>query len=137
MTDDNAAGVVVNDLTVTGHIFLRRLVLLGTPLALAVLEFLHPQPMGVGESVEQGGWFKTFYFIQLPLIGLMVLAVAWLELTPRVITGAGQNDRTRRHAKAARGAQCKRREEVSRRKDPSRKQQRSARIPQTHEIKEV
>ena len=34
---------------------LRRLILLGTPLALAILEIFHPQPSGVGESVEQGG----------------------------------------------------------------------------------
>jgi hypothetical protein len=34
---------------------LRRLILLGTLLALAILEILHQQPGSVGESVEQGG----------------------------------------------------------------------------------
>ena len=33
----------------------RRLVLLATPLALAVLEIFHPEPDGVAEAVEQGG----------------------------------------------------------------------------------
>ena len=54
---------------------LRRLILLGSPLALAIMEIFHPQPGGVGESVEQGGWFMWFHIIQLPLIGLLVLAV--------------------------------------------------------------
>jgi len=39
------------------------------------MEIFHPQPSGVGESVEQGGWFMWFHIIQLPLIGLIVLAV--------------------------------------------------------------
>ncbi len=51
---------------------LRRLVFLGTPLAL--LEILHPRPSGVGENLEQGGWFMCFHIIQLPLIGLIILA---------------------------------------------------------------
>jgi hypothetical protein len=33
---------------------LRRIVLLGTPLALAVLEIFHPHPTGVADAVEQG-----------------------------------------------------------------------------------
>jgi hypothetical protein len=47
----------------------RRVVLLGSPLALAILEILHPQPRGVADAVEQGGWFMWFHFIQVPLIG--------------------------------------------------------------------
>jgi hypothetical protein len=54
---------------------LRRLVLLGTPLTLAILEIFHPQPGGVGEAVEQGGWFMWFHIIRVPLIGLIALAV--------------------------------------------------------------
>jgi hypothetical protein len=49
--------------------------MLGAPLALAILEIFHPQPGGVGESVEQGGWFMWFHIIQVPLIGLIALAV--------------------------------------------------------------
>jgi hypothetical protein len=75
MPDHNAGGVVVNNATTSVHPVLRRLVLIGTPLALALLEILHPRPVGVGENVEQGGWFMWFHIIQLPLIGLMVLAV--------------------------------------------------------------
>jgi len=54
---------------------LRRLVLLGTLIALALWEILHPQPAGVAEAVEQGGWFMWFHFVQVPLFGLMALAV--------------------------------------------------------------
>ena len=57
------------------NMFLHRLVLLGTPLALAVLEVFHPQPDSVAEGIEQGAWFMWFHFIQVPLIGLIALAV--------------------------------------------------------------
>jgi hypothetical protein len=66
----------MNNATVAGRTVLRRLVLLGTPLALAILEIFHPeQPGGASEAVEQGTWFMWFHFIQVPLIGLMALAV--------------------------------------------------------------
>jgi hypothetical protein len=55
---------------------LRGVVLLGAPLALAVLEIFHPErPNSASEAVEQGVWFMWFHFIQVPLIGLMALAV--------------------------------------------------------------
>ncbi len=57
---------------------LRRLVLLGTPLAFATLENFHPQPSGVRESVERGGWFMWFHITQVPLTGLIALAVCLL-----------------------------------------------------------
>jgi hypothetical protein len=57
------------------RLVLRRVVLLGAPLALAILEIFHPQPSGVAEAVEQGGWFMWFHIIQVPLIGLIALAV--------------------------------------------------------------
>jgi hypothetical protein len=44
-------------------------------LALAILQILHPQPAGVADAVEQGGWFMWFHIIQVPLIGLIALAV--------------------------------------------------------------
>jgi hypothetical protein len=75
MTESDAGGVVTNDVTISGRTVLRRLVLLGTPLALALWEILHPQPGGVAEAVEQGGWFMWFHLAQVPLIGLMALAV--------------------------------------------------------------
>ena len=53
----------------------RRLVLLATLLALAVLEVFHPHPDSVAEGVEQGGWFLWFHMIQLVLTGLIALAV--------------------------------------------------------------
>ncbi len=55
LTEHDAGGLVVNDVAVADHTLLRRLVLLGTPLALALLEIFHPQPGGASEAVEQGG----------------------------------------------------------------------------------
>jgi hypothetical protein len=50
--------------------------LLGAPLALAILEIFHPErPNSASEAVEQGVWFMWFHFIQVPLIGLIALAV--------------------------------------------------------------
>jgi hypothetical protein len=73
---DAGSDVVLNDVAVADHTVLRRLVLLGTPLALALLEIFHPeQPSGASEAVEQGGWFMWFHIIQVPLIGLIALAV--------------------------------------------------------------
>src|SRR3712207_3622911 len=58
------------------RLVLRRVVLLGAPLALAILEIFHPErPNSACEAVEQGVWFMWFHFIQVPLIGLMALAV--------------------------------------------------------------
>jgi hypothetical protein len=71
------------------RLVLRRVVLLGTPLALALLEIFHPErPSSASEAVEQGGWFMWFHFIQLPLIGLIALAVYLLTdgLEGRVVS---------------------------------------------------
>jgi hypothetical protein len=57
------------------RLVLRRVVLLGSPLALAILEIFHPNPTSVAEAVEQGAWFMWFHIIQVPLIGLIALAV--------------------------------------------------------------
>src|SRR5215212_11965478 len=68
--------IVLNDVAVADRTVLRRLVLLGTPLALALLEIFHPErPSGASEAVEQGVWFMWFHIIQVPLIGLIALAV--------------------------------------------------------------
>ena len=76
MAEHDAGGVVLNKVTVADHTVLRRLVLLGTPLALALLEIFHPeQPSGASGAVEQGAWFMWFHIIQVPLIGLIALAV--------------------------------------------------------------
>jgi hypothetical protein len=65
-----------------------RLVLLGTPLALAVLEFFHPDAGTAAEAVDEGDWFFWFHMIQLPLVGLMALAVYLLteDLEGRAVT---------------------------------------------------
>ena len=89
MTVHDASDVVPNDVAVADHTLLRRLVLLGTPLALAILEIFHPeQPSGAREAVEQGVWFMWFHIIQVPLIGLIALAVYLLTdgLEGRVVS---------------------------------------------------
>ena len=76
MVGDDAGDAALSDVRVADHILWRRLVLLGTPLALALLEIFHPeQPSGASEAVEQGVWFMWFHIIQVPLIGLIALAV--------------------------------------------------------------
>src|SRR5215218_2882506 len=68
--------MTVHDVAVADRTVLRRLVLLGTPLALAVLEIFHPErPSSASEAIEQGVWFMWFHIIQVPLIGLIALAV--------------------------------------------------------------
>ena len=66
MTAHDAGGLVVSNVTVADHKLLRRLVLLGTPLALALLEFFHPeQPSGAKGGppkhfhVEEDEWFSA------------------------------------------------------------------------------
>ena len=58
---------------------LRRLVLLGTPLVLGILEIWHPTPSGTESTfdviVDNADWWFTLHVLQLPLFGLMALAV--------------------------------------------------------------
>jgi hypothetical protein len=69
------------------RLVLRGVVLLGVPLALAVLEIFHPErPNSASEAVEQGVWFMWFHFIQVPLIGLMALAVYLLTAGTEALT---------------------------------------------------
>jgi hypothetical protein len=53
MAESDAGAVGMDNAMATGRsvrTVLRRLVLLGTPLTLSLLEILHPQPGGVGEA---------------------------------------------------------------------------------------
>jgi hypothetical protein len=76
LTEHGAGGVVLPNATVANHTVLRRLVLLGAPLALTLLEIFHPpKPSDASEAVEQAVWFMWFHIIQVPLIGLIALAV--------------------------------------------------------------
>lgn len=56
---------------------LRRLVLLGTPLVLGILEIWHPtsneSPFDI--IVDNANWWFTLHILQLPLFGLMALAI--------------------------------------------------------------
>src|SRR4051812_12206464 len=57
---------------------LRRLVLLGTPLALGLLELWHPVPvpgMRFETIARYNDWWLILHLLQLPLFGLMALAV--------------------------------------------------------------
>ncbi len=58
---------------------LRRGFMLAPPLALAVLEFFHPQPDVNAQAVmDVATWFVAFHAIQLILIGLVALSVLLL-----------------------------------------------------------
>ena len=58
---------------------LRRLLLLGPPLALAVLEIFHPQPDENAQALmDVATWFIAFHGIQLVLTGLVALSVLLL-----------------------------------------------------------
>ncbi|HEX7189359.1 MAG TPA: hypothetical protein VF423_14155 [Actinomycetes bacterium] len=58
---------------------LRRVLILGPPLALALLEILHPLPELDAQSVmDVATWFAVFHVIQLALVGLVVLSVILL-----------------------------------------------------------
>ena len=60
--------------------FFRRLVVIGTPLALGTLEIFHPMPGEnfIADLHPHVGWWLTLHVLQLPLFGLMALAVATL-----------------------------------------------------------
>ena len=58
---------------------LRRVLLLGPPLALAALEVIHPRPEQNAQAVmDVATWFMAFHLIQLVLIGLVALSVVLL-----------------------------------------------------------
>jgi hypothetical protein len=53
---------------------IRRLILLGTPLVLGVLELWHPRTLTSGNV----GWWITLHIVQIPLFGLLALAISYL-----------------------------------------------------------
>jgi hypothetical protein len=58
---------------------LRRVLLLGPPLALAALEIFHPQPdENVQALMDVSTWFAGFHVIQLALTGLVALSLLLL-----------------------------------------------------------
>jgi hypothetical protein len=60
-------------------VVLRRTLLLGPPLALAVLEIFHPQPDETAKALlDVSTWFAGFHVIQLTLTGLLALSVLLL-----------------------------------------------------------
>lgn len=69
----------------TTQIFLRRLLLFGAPLALGLVEMFHPPVNGMNLYVEiaaqQQAWLVV-HLLQLPLAGLVALAVLELLRTP-------------------------------------------------------
>ena len=62
---------------VSWRVFFRRLVLLGTPLALAVLMLFHPAPYDdvLGALIPMAGWWILLHVIQFVLFALMGAAV--------------------------------------------------------------
>jgi hypothetical protein len=58
---------------------IRRVLLLGPPLLLAGLEYIHPQPEeNVQALMDAATWFAGFHVIQLALTGLVALSVLLL-----------------------------------------------------------
>ncbi len=72
----------------TGSRLTRRLVLLGAPLALAVLEVFHPRQEDLAGAIGEADWFFWFHMIQLPLVGLVAVAAFLLTegLTGPLVT---------------------------------------------------
>jgi hypothetical protein len=70
------------------HRMVTSLVLVGAPLALAVLEVFHPRQEDAAGAIGEAGWFLWFHMIQLPLIGLVALAASLLTqgLTGRIVS---------------------------------------------------
>ncbi|MGI9050337.1 MAG: hypothetical protein ACR2GU_13360 [Rubrobacteraceae bacterium] len=62
---------------VSWRIFLRRIVLLGTPLALTILMLFHPSPYDdvIGALIPMAGWWLTLHVVQFVLFALMGAAV--------------------------------------------------------------
>ena len=57
----------------------RRLLLIGSPLALAGLTTLHPNPDENTQALADAStWFMAYHMIQLPLIGLVAISVLLL-----------------------------------------------------------
>jgi hypothetical protein len=55
---------------------IRRALLLGPPLVLAIFEILHPNPEENVQSLSDvATWFAVFHMIQLPLIALVAMSV--------------------------------------------------------------
>jgi hypothetical protein len=57
------------------HPFIRRIILLGTPLALAILNLFHPSSMAIRANLN---WWITLHILNLPLFALAGLAAILL-----------------------------------------------------------
>lgn len=71
----------VREEQVSTRTLLRRLVLFGVPLILGVLEIFHPVPgtSGIVATLSpQVNWWLTLHLLQLPLFGLLAVAVLLL-----------------------------------------------------------
>jgi hypothetical protein len=63
------------------NIIFRRIVLLGGPLLLGILEVWHPASVVFGDMVtspEMAEWWLTLHIIQLPLFGLLAAAMYFI-----------------------------------------------------------
>jgi len=57
------------------HPFIRRIIVLGTPLALAILNLFHPSNMAIRPNLD---WWMTLHILNLPLFALLGLAAILL-----------------------------------------------------------
>jgi hypothetical protein len=72
----------------SGRRLVTRLVLLGAPLALAVLEVFHPRKEDASGAIGEADWFFWFHMIQLPLTSLVALSAYMLTqgLTGQIVS---------------------------------------------------
>jgi hypothetical protein len=57
------------------HPFIRRIIVLGTPLVIAILNLFHPSNMAIRPNLA---WWLTLHILNLPLFALLGLAAILL-----------------------------------------------------------
>jgi hypothetical protein len=60
---------------ITKHPLVRRLILLGTPLLLGILQFNHPASVSYDNLLPIIDWWLLLHLMQLPLFGLLALTI--------------------------------------------------------------
>lgn len=63
------------------HTLGRRLLVIGVPLAFAVVSVFHPTPARPSNLADEVGWWTTLHLLQIPMLLLMACAVLTLGWT--------------------------------------------------------
>jgi len=62
------------------HTVARRILVIGVPIAFAVISVFHPRPEPIAALADEVGWWVTLHSLQIPmflLMGCAVLALGW------------------------------------------------------------